>query len=72
MFLESADHLFPSINSKDPDFNRRDLYESIEAGNFPEWELGVQIVKPEDAEKFDFDVLDSTKVRLDREIGTAL
>lgn len=46
----------------DPDFNRRDLWEAIDAGDYPEWELGVQVFSEEDAEKFSFDVLDSTKL----------
>lgn len=50
------------IAGKDPDFNRRDLWENIENGNFPEWELGVQILPVEDEHKFDFDILDSTKL----------
>jgi catalase len=50
------------ISGKDPDFNRRDLYESIEAGNYPEWELGLQIVEEEDEHKFGFDLLDATKL----------
>jgi catalase len=50
------------LAGKDPDFNRRDLYESIEAGNFPEWELGVQMFGDKEADAFDFDILDSTKL----------
>ena len=50
------------ISGKDPDFNRRDLYEAIEAGNYPEWELGLQIVEEEDEHKFGFDLLDATKI----------
>ncbi len=50
------------ISGKDPDFHRRDLWEAIENGNFPEWELGVQIVEEEDENKFDFDLLDATKL----------
>ena len=50
------------IAGKDPDFHRRDLYEAIESGNFPEYELGLQIVEPEDEFSFDFDLLDSTKL----------
>jgi catalase len=46
----------------DPDFHRRDLWEAIESGNYPEWELGLQIFSESDAEKFSFDVLDSTKL----------
>jgi len=46
----------------DPDFHRRDLWEAIESGNFPEWELGVQIFTEDEAESFSFDVLDATKL----------
>ncbi|MCF2446594.1 catalase [Dyadobacter sp. CY345] len=51
-----------NISGKDPDYHRRDLWDAIESGNFPEWELGVQIVSEEDEFKFDFDLLDSTKL----------
>ena len=50
------------ISGADPDFHRRDLWEAIEAGDYPEWELGVQIFTEEQAEKFSFDVLDATKI----------
>ncbi|MGI4736379.1 MAG: catalase [Janthinobacterium lividum] len=50
------------ISGKDPDFLRRDLWNSIEGGAYPEWELGVQVVEEEDERKFDFDLLDSTKI----------
>jgi catalase len=50
------------ISGADPDFHRRDLWEAIESGNYPEWELGLQIFSEADAEKFSFDVLDSTKL----------
>jgi catalase len=51
------------ISGKDPDFNRRDLWESIEAGNFPEWELGVQLIAEEDEYAFnDIDLMDATKI----------
>ncbi|KAB7645577.1 catalase [Polymorphobacter fuscus] len=50
------------INGADPDFHRRDLYNAIEAGDFPEWELGVQLFSEDDAAGFDFDHLDSTKL----------
>jgi catalase len=50
------------ISGADPDFNRRDLWEAIDAGDYPEWELGVQIFTEEDAEKYSFDVLDATKI----------
>jgi catalase len=47
---------------KDADFNRRDLFESIERGDFPEWEMGVQVIPEADEHKFDFDLLDPTKL----------
>ncbi|OCZ56412.1 catalase HPII [Acinetobacter seifertii] len=50
------------LAGKDPDFHRRDLYEAIEQGFYPEWELGVQIVEEEDEMNFDFDLLDPTKI----------
>lgn len=50
------------ISGADPDFHRRDLWEAIATGNFPEWELGVQLFDEEFANKFEFDVLDSTKL----------
>lgn len=50
------------ISGKDPDFHRRDLWEAIESGAFPEWELGVQIVDEKDEHKFEFDLLDPTKL----------
>ena len=50
------------ISGADPDFHRRDLWEAIEAGAFPEYELGVQIFTEEQAEGYSFDVLDATKI----------
>ncbi|MCO8168947.1 catalase HPII [Pseudomonas sp. 21LCFQ02] len=50
------------LAGKDTDFHRRDLWESIEAGDYPEWELGVQIVAEDDEHNFDFDLLDPTKI----------
>ncbi len=50
------------ISGADPDFHRRDLWEAIEAGEYPEWELGLQIFTEEQAESFSFDVLDATKI----------
>ncbi len=50
------------ISGKDPDFHRRDLFESIERGDYPEWELGVQVVEEADEHSFDFDLLDATKL----------
>jgi catalase len=50
------------INGADPDFHRRDLWQSIQSGNFPEWELQVQLFDQAFADSFDFDVLDPTKI----------
>ena len=50
------------INGADPDFHRRDLWNAIEAGDFPEWDLGVQLFDQETADKLPFDHLDSTKL----------
>ena len=50
------------INGADPDFHRRDLWDAIQSGNFPEWELGVQLFDDAFADEFDFDVLDATKI----------
>ncbi len=49
------------INGADPDFHRRDLWNAIKEGNYPEWELGMQLFDEEFARKFDFDILDATK-----------
>ncbi|MBB4689164.1 catalase [Amycolatopsis jiangsuensis] len=50
------------IAGKDPDFNRRDLWDSIEAGRYPEWELGVQLVDESAEHDFGYDLLDATKI----------
>lgn len=50
------------VSGADPDFHRRDLWEAIEAGAFPEWELGLQVFTEAQAETFSFDVLDPTKI----------
>jgi catalase len=50
------------INGADPDFHRRDLWTAIQSGNFPEWELQVQLFNQEFADQFEFDVLDPTKL----------
>jgi catalase len=50
------------ISGADPDFHRRDLWESIEAGVYPTYELGVQIFSQVQADGFSFDVLDATKI----------
>lgn len=50
------------ISGKDSDFHRKDLWEAIENGDFPEWEFGVQIIPEKDEHKFPFDLLDPTKI----------
>jgi catalase len=50
------------INGADPDFHRRDLWDAIEQGDYPEWELGLQLFGDEFADQFGFDVLDPTKI----------
>lgn len=50
------------ISGKNSDFHKQDLWEAIEGGNFPEWELGVQLIPEADEHKFDFDLLDPTKL----------
>lgn len=50
------------LNGADPDFHRRDLWDAISRGDFPEWELGLQIFDDEFAENFEFDILDPTKI----------
>lgn len=50
------------INGADPDFHRRDLWNAIQSGNFPEWELQLQLFDEGFADSFDFDVLDPTKI----------
>src|SRR5690606_34478545 len=50
------------ISGADSDFHRRDLWEAIDSGQFPEWELGLQIIPETDEHKFEFDLLDATKL----------
>ena len=56
------------IAGKNPDFNRADLYDVIDSGYEPEYELGVQIFSEAEAESFDFDVLDPTKIVPETEV----
>ena len=56
------------INGADPDFHRRDLWNAIQMGDYPEWELGLQLFSEEQAEKFWFDVLDATKLVPEEEV----
>jgi len=50
------------IAGADPDYHRRDLFEAIEKGDFPEWEFGVQLLSQDEADALPFDILDATKV----------
>lgn len=50
------------LAGKDPDFNRRDLWDAINTGEYPEWELGVQMLDESEEFKFNFDILDATKI----------
>jgi catalase len=50
------------INGADPDFHRRDLWNAIQSGAYPEWELGLQLFDDKFADSFEFDVLDATKL----------
>ena len=50
------------INGADPDFHRRDLWDALRDGDYPEWELGMQLFDEDFAERFEFDVLDATKI----------
>ncbi len=56
------------IAGKDPDYNRRDLWESIEMGDFPEYELAIQLIEEENEFDFDFDILDPTKIWPEEEV----
>jgi catalase len=56
------------INGADPDFHRRDLWDAIQAGDFPEWELGLQLFDDEYADAYPFDVLDPTKLIPEEEV----
>jgi catalase len=56
------------LNGADPDFHRRDLWNAIQSGNFPEWELGLQLFDENFADKFAFDVLDATKIIPEEEV----
>jgi catalase len=56
------------ISGADPDFHRRDLWDAITAGEFPEWELGLQLFGDDFADRFAFDVLDPTKIIPEEEV----
>lgn len=56
------------LNGADPDFHRRDLWEAVQAGDFPEWDLYLQVFDEDFAEGFAFDVLDATKLIPEEEV----
>lgn len=56
------------INGADPDFHRRDLWTAIQSGDYPEWELGLQVFDDDFADKFAFDILDPTKLIPEEEL----
>ncbi|GLX69781.1 catalase [Paenibacillus glycanilyticus] len=56
------------IAGKNPDFHREDLYEAIDKGQYPEWELGLQLIPEEEEHRFDFDILDPTKLWPEEEV----
>jgi len=56
------------INGADPDFHRRDLWNAIQIGNYPEWELGLQLFDDQFADEFEFDVLDATKLITEEQV----
>ena len=60
------------INGADPDFHRRDLWQAIEMGDFPQWDLGVQLFDQETADKLPFDHLDSTKIIPEEDVPVRL
>lgn len=57
-----------TISGVDPDFHKRDLWEAIENGDYPEWEFGVQLIPEENEDMFDFDLLDPTKLVPEEEV----
>ncbi|MEF2072484.1 catalase [Consotaella aegiceratis] len=56
------------LNGADPDFHRRDLWDAIKMGDYPEWELGLQLFDDDFADRFDFDILDPTKIIPEEEV----
>ena len=60
------------INGADPDFHRRDLWNAIQTGNYPEWELGLQLFDDKFADAFPFDVLDATKLIPEEDVPVRL
>lgn len=60
------------INGADPDFHRRDMWDAIDAGDFPQWDLGIQVFDDEFADAFEFDILDATKLIPEEQVPVRL
>lgn len=60
------------LAGKDPDFNRRDMFESIERGDYLEWQFGIQVVDEADQLKFGYDLLDPTKIIPEEDVPVRL
>src|SRR5690625_1811715 len=68
LMLDEANY----IGGVDPDFHRRDLHEAIKCGAYPEYELGIQLIPEEEEHRYDFDILDDTKLWPEEEIPVEL
>ncbi len=60
------------INGADPDFHRRDMWAAIDSGDFPQWDLGIQVFDDTFADNFEFDILDSTKLIPEEQVPVRL
>tara|TARA_B100001167_G_scaffold157128_1_gene104379 strand:- start:1335 stop:3401 length:2067 start_codon:yes stop_codon:yes gene_type:complete len=60
------------INGADPDFHRRDMWDAIDAGDFPQWDLGIQVFDDDFADAFEFDILDATKLIPEEQVPVRL
>ncbi|MDO5758101.1 MAG: catalase [Rhodobacterales bacterium] len=60
------------INGADPDFHRRDMWDAIDAGDFPQWDLGIQVFDDAFADAFEFDILDATKIIPEEQVPVRL
>ena len=60
------------INGADPDFHRRDMWQAIQEGDYPEWELGLQIFDQQFADDFEFDVFDPTKLIPEEQVAVKI
>ncbi len=60
------------INGADPDFHRRDMWDAIDAGDFPQWDLGIQVFDDDFADSFEFDILDATKIIPEEQVPVRL